>query len=222
MNHYEAKLEARRERLLARADKLRGEASRRFSAARAATDGIPLGQPILVGHHSEGRHRAALKCSDQNMRAGVAAQKASSEADRRADGVGTAGISSDDPDATSKLGVRIAALEKKQEQMVAVNKLVKKGDRAGLAAMGAALECEPLKTEGVRPAVFTQLEAFDPFDRENEDICLEQVPCDSEAGSAIERATEELGYRKALATVQKMLVEEIGKAKGQPERIDAL
>lgn len=33
--------------------------------------GIPFGQPILVGHHSEGRHRRAIEQADNAMRRGV-------------------------------------------------------------------------------------------------------------------------------------------------------
>lgn len=43
----------------------------RFQAAHDAVGGIPFGQPILVGHHSEGRHRAALKRHDRNMHKGI-------------------------------------------------------------------------------------------------------------------------------------------------------
>lgn len=37
----------------------RGEAA--YQRSKELTDGIPLGQPILVGHHSEKRHRGAIK-----------------------------------------------------------------------------------------------------------------------------------------------------------------
>lgn len=39
-----------------------------FQRSENAVAGIPFGQPILVGHHSESRHRAALKRSDMAMR----------------------------------------------------------------------------------------------------------------------------------------------------------
>lgn len=68
----------------AQAGKLSAEADRRFGAARAIGDHIPFGQPILVGHHSEGRHRRDLARIDSNMRAGVAAHRASEGAAHRA------------------------------------------------------------------------------------------------------------------------------------------
>lgn len=52
-----------------------GNAAARSDAAyakvRQIADGIPMGQPILVGHHSEGRHRRDLKRMDDGMRKSV-------------------------------------------------------------------------------------------------------------------------------------------------------
>ena len=50
----ERKLQKRRQWAAARRD----AATQRFAAADAAVVHIPLGQPILVGHHSEKAHRA--------------------------------------------------------------------------------------------------------------------------------------------------------------------
>jgi hypothetical protein len=72
---YEDRLQARAARADARVNRRRdwaGKAHRRsdaaFRGAMAAVDGIPPGQPILVGHHSERRHRAALNRHDGRMR----------------------------------------------------------------------------------------------------------------------------------------------------------
>ena len=137
MNAYEAKQERRRERLEARAHRLTKVAAREFDKAdlREEKSGIPFGQPILVGHHSERRHRRAIEKADNAMRRGVEAQKAAGETAARAAVVGTGGVSSDDPDAVDKLREQLAKLEAQQARMVAANKLVRKGDSAGLAAM---------------------------------------------------------------------------------------
>lgn len=42
------------------ADKAAARAEARWRAEHSILDGIPAGQPILVGHHSEGRHRRDL------------------------------------------------------------------------------------------------------------------------------------------------------------------
>lgn len=57
MNPYEAKQEARRERLVIAAGRASAESVERYNAASKMAEVIPFGQPILVGHHSERRDR---------------------------------------------------------------------------------------------------------------------------------------------------------------------
>ena len=57
MNSYEEKQEARRARYEEKASRLRDEAHRLHDQAHEMASAIPFGQPILVGHHSEGRDR---------------------------------------------------------------------------------------------------------------------------------------------------------------------
>jgi hypothetical protein len=54
------------------ADKAARASDARFGAERRILGGIPPGQPILVGHHSEGRHRRDLARAEGHMRAGMA------------------------------------------------------------------------------------------------------------------------------------------------------
>ncbi len=49
------------------------EAAARWNAERSILDMIPMGQPILVGHHSEGRHRRDLARADSHARHGLEA-----------------------------------------------------------------------------------------------------------------------------------------------------
>jgi hypothetical protein len=49
------------------ADAARQRSEEAFEKSQKAVEGIPFGQPILVGHHSEGMHRAAIRRSDQAM-----------------------------------------------------------------------------------------------------------------------------------------------------------
>ena len=49
------------------ADNAERKSNEHYKASHAATENIPLGQPILVGHHSEGRHRKALDKSWNEM-----------------------------------------------------------------------------------------------------------------------------------------------------------
>jgi len=56
------------ERFTSRAAAAEHRADGRRKTATSIVGQIPLGQPVLVGHHSEGRHRRALERSDQHMR----------------------------------------------------------------------------------------------------------------------------------------------------------
>lgn len=121
MNAYELRQEARRERLERAATRAASESASRFQRARSEVEGIPLGQPILVGHHSEKRHRRALERCDTNMRKGVEAAAAARDLAHRAAAVGSGGISSDDPDAAVKLGEKVSELEARRDRMKAIN-----------------------------------------------------------------------------------------------------
>jgi len=139
MNTYEQRLEARRQRLEARAERARQTAA----SAGATADRIAYvmnGQPVLIGHHSEKRHRRDIDRMQNAMHKSVHAYREAEELDRRADSVGTAGISSDDPDADNKLQARIAEMERERETMKTVNAAFRKaaktgGDLAGWKAM---------------------------------------------------------------------------------------
>ncbi len=58
---------AKAERYEEWADKAQQRSDEAFERSSKAVEHIPFGQPILVGHHSEGAHRAALKRSWQAM-----------------------------------------------------------------------------------------------------------------------------------------------------------
>ena len=58
--------EARAERYREYADNADKRATAAFNASSAAVEHIPLGQPILVGHHSERAHRRALERSNSS------------------------------------------------------------------------------------------------------------------------------------------------------------
>jgi len=125
MNRYEEKQEAKRDRLNAAADRADQASDAAFQSSRDATAGIPFGQPILVGHHSEARHRKALDKQWNQMGKSVALSDKADNLRSRAAGVGTGGISSDDPDALIKLREKLANMVKSQETMKAANKIIR-------------------------------------------------------------------------------------------------
>ncbi len=79
---------AKAEYMADKAEKHREESNRRFETAHKIGDMIPFGQPILVGHHSEGRHRRDLERIDSNMGKSVEEQKKAEEYQRRAERYG--------------------------------------------------------------------------------------------------------------------------------------
>ena len=138
-----------RERREARAERLRGWAENREAkqaalseAARTdeAATGIPFGQPILVGHHSEKRHRRHLDRLDRAMGAAVENARKADSMRSRADNIEAQldnSIYSDDPDAIERLTEKLAKLEAKRERMKAANAEYRKAHRAELKTMTA-------------------------------------------------------------------------------------
>jgi hypothetical protein len=135
-NPYEQKQAARKERLEDLAERLKAESDSAYQTARRMASIIPMGQPILVGHHSEGRDRRyrARIWKKQDQACELAAK--AKHFQEKAASVGTGGISSDDPEAVDKLRSELAKLEAMQEKMKQANALVRKNDRAGLSALG--------------------------------------------------------------------------------------
>ena len=123
MNHYEQKQQDRKEHYLEQAEKADDQSDALYKRSHDATAGIPFGQPILVGHHSEKRHRRALERSDNAMRKSIEADGKAKHYRGLAAGVGTGGISSDDPDAANKIQAKIDKAEANQKQMKACNKI---------------------------------------------------------------------------------------------------
>jgi hypothetical protein len=136
MNSYEQKIEARKARLEARAARKTAEGDALYTRAHKMAEAIPFGQPILIGHHSEGRDRNYRGKIHSTFGRAFEAMDEAKELASRAASVGTGGISSDDPDAVIKLKAELAECEANQAKMVAANKLVRKGDVPGLIALG--------------------------------------------------------------------------------------
>lgn len=118
---WEEKLEAKRARLRSRAKRARAESRGVSARATAIADAIPLGQPILVGHHSEKRARRDAAKIRAGFEKAAALEDKAAGLERAADSVGTAGISSDDPGALEKLARKAEELEKLRKLEVRTN-----------------------------------------------------------------------------------------------------
>lgn len=89
--------------------------------------GWEFGQPVLVGHHSERKHRRALDRVQTLSTRAYEARLRSLELSRRAAAVeSNRAVSSDDPTGVIQLREKLYALEQRQARMVAINKCVQK------------------------------------------------------------------------------------------------
>ena len=127
---YRERREAKAERLREWAGKREAKASAAFQRADQIADMIPMGQPILVGHYSEKRHRADLDRINRGMGAGFEHAEKAKEFDRRAAGIDhqlETSIYSDDADAIPRLWERVWALEAERDRIKAYNASCRKG-----------------------------------------------------------------------------------------------
>lgn len=124
VNFYEEKRAARIERMRSRASRKAAFAAENdLSLYGEARSGIPLGQPILVGHHSERRHRRHLERIEAKVRKGFAAGEEAERLLERAEAAeNRRAIDSDNPQAQELLAAKIKRLEEHQESMKAENK----------------------------------------------------------------------------------------------------
>lgn len=127
MNAYEAKQEAKRERYERKAEQLRVEAENLHARAHEMADVIPFGQPILVGHYSEGRDRRYRARIHDTFGKAFATMDKADYYEQKAASVGTGGISSDDPDAVAKLKEKLESLQRDHQWMKNVNAAIRKG-----------------------------------------------------------------------------------------------
>lgn len=126
----------RRERLEAKVEKRhewaekaedRGEAL--LEQGHKMFDVIPFGQPVLVGHHSEGTDRNYRSRASNKLHKGVEELKLAEHHESKAHGLEIQlekTIFSDDENAIAALETRIAEREAKAAEMVATNKAWRK------------------------------------------------------------------------------------------------
>ncbi len=122
MNEYEQRQLDKADRYDTKSDKASKSAKTTLDQVQKESDMIPLGQPILVGHHSEKRHRNHLDSMDSRRRKGLdehdKAEHYSDKADRIRDNLeNNTVISSDDPDAIPKLEAKLEGLEEERTKI---------------------------------------------------------------------------------------------------------
>lgn len=120
-NRFKIKQQEKRERFATIAANKRKQAQSRSDAGWNALQTIPFGQPILVGHHSEKSDRSYRARAIRNIDKSIELNNTAKHYEDKAEGYGTHGISSDDPEAVSKLQKKLEEMQKSQAEMKSAN-----------------------------------------------------------------------------------------------------
>lgn len=126
---YQERQDARRERLERAAERRRQEAEDCHRRSDQLVAPIPLGQPILVGHHSEKGHRRTLERAQNLMFKMVDKNRQAEALEAKAAAVGRGGISSDDPEAIEKLRAKLERRRKYHHEMKTTNAAYRKAGK---------------------------------------------------------------------------------------------
>lgn len=135
---YRERRERRAKRRRTWGDGREAKADAAHQASHDATAGIPLGQPILVGHHSEGKHRRAIERSQRQATKAIEHSDMARRHRQAADTIEAqldASIYDDDPDAIERLRERIEQREAKRDRMKKENADYRKQHRTELKGM---------------------------------------------------------------------------------------
>lgn len=172
MNDYEIRKQEKIDRFRELSDKNKALAESKLNQAHQMAETIPFGQPILVGHYSEKRDRNFRERIDNTFRKGFELKdKAEYYTDKAATAESNTAISSDDPEAVTKLKERIAEAEASQVKMKSFNKSFKAKDNAGMLALGfSQVEIDKLSTPG-----FCGMTGFLPFELTNNNANIRRM-----------------------------------------------
>lgn len=159
MRPYAERKAARIERLRARAERLTNESASAYDTSTRMASVIPFGQPILVGHYSEGRDRRYRDRIWNTMGKSVKLSKEAAACERRADAAeSNTMISSDDPTAIDQLKAKLAGLMMEQERDKEVNRTIRTAQRH---AKKEGLPFEPIALSGLIDMGLTDGQARD-------------------------------------------------------------
>lgn len=192
---YQTRLEQRLARLQAAADKAQQAYQDTHQRAHDMAAALPFGQPILVGHHSEGRdrryreriHKTFAKAFDHYKQAKTLEGRAAASANHAA-------IASDDPLAITKLTEKITAAKDRQQVMKEVNAILR-------AAKTPPEQIAALVKGGFgegQAVLFQQMGRYAPFELANNNANIKRM----------EARLKELQAKKAQATAPDFVGEE--------------
>lgn len=118
--------EARANRYRELAENATKQSTEAYEKSHKMVEHIPMGQPILVGHHSEKAHRNLLNRSWDAMGKSVELDEKAKYFEQKAQAAeNNDSIYLGDDDAVERLEEKLADLEKKQETMKETNKIIR-------------------------------------------------------------------------------------------------
>ena len=124
-NPYDDKIAQKQARYEELSEKASTDSDRLSKQSHDMISAIPMGQPILVGHHSEMRDRRyRQRAWDKMDKAYQLSKKADYYADK-AKSVGKSGISADDKNAIKKLSDKYNSIKRSHQRMIDANKIIK-------------------------------------------------------------------------------------------------
>lgn len=127
-SNFEERKANRLERFQELAAKNEQESTAAYETSNRIAEHIPLGQPILIGHHSEKRHRRDVSRIHSAMDKSVQASKKAKYYEGKVESLlSNTAISSDDPNAIDKLQAKVERLEALQELYKDINAAIRKG-----------------------------------------------------------------------------------------------
>lgn len=164
IEEYEAKRNARYERLLRAAEKAHTESEAALNASRRMSDYIPVGQPILIGHCSEGRDRRFRERIRKKASRGFELAKKAEELRNRAASVEqNESIYSDNPEAINLLTRKINELKDEQAEMKRINAALRKGADFDALEMSDKHRNELLSVEKYQAYYEPRKKGFPPY-----------------------------------------------------------
>ena len=178
------------------AQKRAAKADASFKAAKAVSDMIPFGQPILVGHHSEKRARADAKRIENGMRAGIESERMAVRHERAASTLESRlkrNIFSDDENAAEQLQKRIADRERLAERMKFVNKAHAKFVKTGEMPEGVS-EAEAEKIRNYKPTYSWEPRPYPPYALSN---LRQQIAADRKRLALVEQMAKRAAAAEA-------------------------
>ena len=140
-HNYEERKQKRIDKCNELAEKNAEKADQLYNDAKKMASFIPFGQPILVGHHSEKRDRNYRERIHNKFGKAFELQDKAKHFEQKAETIeNNTAISSDDPNAITKLEKQLESLTANHEFMKSANVCFRKKDKASFLQLKGASE----------------------------------------------------------------------------------